>query len=99
MEQVAGTVSVLIWRQTCSLPTTETSRANRKRDTEARKVADENYFGSLIKLCHAKFSVFKAHQKLRDEDLEVLKQAISILHNVSKLARRGNFQGQVSGAC
>ena len=72
--------------------------ANRKRDTEARKVADEKYFESLIKLCNAKFSVFKAHQKLRDEDLEVLKQAISILHNGAKPARRGNFQGHLSGA-
>ena len=72
--------------------------ANRKCDTETRKVADEKYFGSLIKLCHAKFSVFKAHQKLRDEELEVLKHAISILHNGAKPARRGNFQGHLSGA-
>ena len=42
--------------------------------------------------------MFKAHQKLRDEELEVLKQAISILHNGAKPARRGNFQGHLSGA-
>ena len=72
--------------------------ANRKRDTEARKVADEKYFESLIKLCQTKLSMFKAHQQLRDEDLEVLKQAISILHNVVKLARRGNFQGHLFAA-
>ena len=58
--------------------------ANRKCDTEARKVADEKYIGSLMKLCHTKFSVFKAHEKLQDEELEVLKQAISILHTKRK---------------
>ena len=36
-------------------------------------------------------------RKLRDEDLEVLKQAISILQNGVKRARRGNFQGHLSG--
>ena len=68
---------------------------HRMRDTEARKVADENYFGSSIKLRQTKFSMSKAHQKLRDEDLEALKQAISILHNGAKLARRGNLQGHL----
>ena len=70
--------------------------AHRMRDTEARKVADENYFGSSIKWRQTKFSMSKAHQKLRDEDLEALKQAISILLKGFKPARRGNFQGHLA---
>jgi len=72
--------------------------AHRKRDTEARKVADEKYLGSLIESCQTKFSEFQAWQKLRVEELEVLKQAISISQNGVKPARRGNFQGHLSGA-
>ena len=42
--------------------------AHRKRDTEARKVADEKYLGSLIESCQTKFSEFEAWQKLRVEE-------------------------------
>merc|ERR1712136_154240 len=42
--------------------------AHRKRDTEARKVADEKHLGSLIESCQTKFSEFEAWQKLRVED-------------------------------
>ena len=72
--------------------------AHRKRDTKARKVADEKYLGSLIESCQTKFSEFEAWQKLRVEELEVLEQAISILQNGVKPARRGNFQDHLSGA-
>ena len=67
--------------------------AHRMRDTEARKVADENYFGSSVTLCQTKFSEFEALQKLWDEDLEVLKQAISILHNGVKPALQRKLSG------
>ena len=52
-----------------------------KRETEETKAADEKYLGSLTELCQTKSSEFEARQKLRDEELEVLRQAISILQN------------------
>ena len=52
-----------------------------KRGTEETKAADEKYLVSLTELCQTKSSEFEARQKRRDEELEVLRQAISILQN------------------